>query len=135
VVGRSKRPFGQWNVDLPVEDSLESIQYTMQELITHLVRNEVQAFIERQEARRLTQILSPEQITEGILAGKVDLGERDFNQDVDVEEAIETALHAFQDGLYVVFVDRNQIDSLTDTFSLTDGTEVTFLRLVALAGG
>jgi hypothetical protein len=135
VAGRPKRPFGQWDVALPSEPSQTSLTFSLRELISHLVEHEVRAFLERQETRRLAQILGPEEIEAGVRAGKVDLGERDLDQEVDMSEAIETALQAFDDGLYYVFVDREQVQTLESAITLQEGSLVTFIRLVALSGG
>jgi hypothetical protein len=54
---------------------------------------------------------------------------------LDVDEAIATALQAHEDGLFQVVVDDRTIDSLDDVVQLHDGSQLLFLRLVALSGG
>ena len=63
-------------------------------MLTLLVVREVEAFHERQEERRLAQVLSPAAIAQGAARGKIDPGERDPGPSVDVvaAEPVELAL-------------------------------------------
>jgi hypothetical protein len=54
---------------------------------------------------------------------------------VDEAAAVANALQAFEDGLYYVFVEDAHQTALDEPVRLRDGSRVTFLRLVALAGG
>lgn len=108
----------------------------LRDLITRIVHEEVAAFQARQEAGRLLHVLTEQDIMRGLMKGKIDSGGRDAtDQEVNVEEAVGTALLAFEDGLYYVFVDDEQQTDLEQEVSLRPESRVTFLRLVALAGG
>lgn len=50
-------------------------------------------------------------------------------------QGIENALLAFEDGLFVVFVDEREIKALDDTIYLTQESEIVFLKLIFLTGG
>lgn len=109
---------------------------TVCELLETVVRSEVAAFGARQEARTVLQTLSPAQIAEGVTKGKIDSGGRpDEVQPVDADESVQVALQAFTDGLYYVLINDDQKANLDDAFAVSGETRVTFLRLVALAGG
>ncbi len=109
---------------------------TVRDLLDAVVRSEVAAFQTRQEARTVLQTLSPAQIAEGVAKGKIDSGGReDERQPVDADESVKVALQSFEDGLYYVLINDDQKTSLSDSFTVTAETRVTFLRLVALAGG
>ena len=132
----SKRPlFPDRFLPYPPDLGRQGGRITLRELIDQIVRQEVAAFRERQEERRLFQILSQRQITQGAQRGKIDPGGRDLEQDVDGEAAAAVALLAFEDGLYYVFVDGEQQTMLDSTLPLHPDSTVTFVRLVALAGG
>jgi hypothetical protein len=105
------------------------------DLIGEIVRQEVTAFRERQDERRLFQVLSHTEIAQGAMQGKIDPGGRDLEQEVDMEAAVTTASQAFEDGLYYVFVDGEQQDELDTVLTVQPDSTVTFVRLVALAGG
>ena len=107
----------------------------LQDLITHIVLAEVADFEQRQEARRFVRHLSPEEIHTGAAHGRVDPGGRLASEPVDPQAAVETALLAFEDGLYYIFVDGTQITGLDDPVTLRDESQLTFVRLVPLAGG
>ncbi|MEM8780128.1 MAG: hypothetical protein AAGF26_14900, partial [Cyanobacteria bacterium P01_G01_bin.49] len=70
-----------------------------------------------------------------VLQGKVDMGGKDYEQDVDIDGAIETALQAFEDGFYYVFIDDEQIETLDQLVVLKENSQLLFLRLVPLVGG
>ena len=131
VMGKTQPIFTDWQLPLPKPDSI----ITLRDLLTHIVRAEVGGFETRQRQRRLMQVLSPAQIRAGIQQGKVDLGGSDLEQEVDSQGAIETALQAFADGLYFVFLDEQQQESLETPVQLQPTSQLLFLRLVPLVGG
>ena len=96
---------------------------------------EVSAFQSRQAEQKLQQFLSQKAIAEGLVQGKVTLGDRDFEQEVDPGAAVDVAILGFIDGLYFVFIDDEQQEDLDAPVTLTPESRMTFIRLVALAGG
>src|SRR5262245_7955507 len=97
VVGRRKPLIPDWQIPWPPDEEEDGENLTLRELITRIVHNEVQAFEKRQEERKLARILTEKEIESGLEKGRVDSGGRDLNQKVDVEEAVGTALQAFED--------------------------------------
>jgi hypothetical protein len=134
VVGQKRPLVTDYQLPLPPELT-DSGRMTLRDLITCIVVEEVDAFRQRQEERRLAQVLSPKDIERGAQQGKIDSGERDLQQDVDDDAAVATALQAFEDGLYYVFLDDVQQESLDQTVFVGEDSRVMFIRLVALAGG
>ncbi len=134
VVGQRKPLFTDYHVPMP-PDVNSSGRMTLRDLITKIVLHEVEAFRHRQEQGRLAQVLSPAEIEAGASRGKIESGERDMAQEVDDDAAVGTALQAFEDGLYFVFLDDEQQESLDQTVFVNDDSRVMFVRLVALAGG
>lgn len=131
----AKALFPNFQMTLP-EAWRDGAVITVGDLLDTVVRSEVAAFQTRQEARTVLQTLSPAQIAEGVAKGKIDSGGReDERQFVDADESVKVALQAFEDGLYYVLINDEQKSSLSDSFAVTSTTRVTFLRLVALAGG
>lgn len=133
VIGKRRPIFSDWSVPIP-PCQLNS-PFTLRALITCVVRAEVQAFQQRQTEQKLQQFLSKNAIHQGLVEGKVTLGDRDFEQVVDQEAAIETAIMGFIDGLYYVFLDDVQQEELDATVHLKLDSRLTFIRLVALVGG
>lgn len=134
VVGQRRPVFTDWRVPLPPEaDGRRPL--TLRDLITVVVNNEVEAFKGRQEERRLARVLTKEQIEEGAAKGKIESGEREFQQEVNADAAVGTALQAFEDGLYFVFLDDVQQERLDQEVAVKNDSHLMFVRLVALAGG
>lgn len=134
ALGRKKPLFDDYSVPPPKRlNAGEAI--TLRELIGHVVRAEVAAFKERQAERRLLKALSARDIASGLAAGKVDSGGSELNQVVDPEEAVATAVEAFGDGLYLVVVDGQEVKSLDAPLTLSETSQLTFVRLTMLAGG
>lgn len=109
-------------------------QLRLRDLIEGVVASEVQAFQERAEERAFLRVLSPSEINEGAARGKVDMGGREQNADVDLEEAKGVALQAFEDGLYLVLIDEAEVKELDAHIALGPDSKVVFLRLAFLAG-
>lgn len=137
--GRGKGLFPTFQMPLPPEwtgTDDRAGRVTLRDFIARVVRAEVAAFRERQEQRTVIQALTAAQIAEGVAKGKVDSGGRpDEVQDLNDEAAVGAALQAFEDGLYFVFIDDQQKERLDEEIILRPEARVTFLRLVALAGG
>ena len=133
--GRGRALFPTWQMPLPADGDEASGCRTLRDLIARVVREEVSAFRERQAERRLVRALTATQIAEGAAKGKIDMGGREDMQEVDADAAVATALQAFEDGVYYVFVDDQQVETLDAPVRLRSESRVTFLRLVALAGG
>lgn len=112
-----------------------SSQPTLTELLTRIVTLEVNAFRERQADNQFLRVLTETQLLEAADTGKINLGGQEFTQEVNTDEAIQTAIQAFQDGLYYVFNGETQIEYLTDVVNLELHQDIMFLRLVALVGG
>ena len=128
VVGR-RGTLASWEIQEPCHAALLS------HLIAALVEREVRAFRERQEERKLTRVLTGEEILTAAESGRVHLGGDDLAQSVDTALAVEAALTAFRDGLYFVFIDDVQLESLDAPVHLNAGSQLLFLRLTPLVGG
>ena len=132
VLGQRKRPFEPWELNL-FESKVETL--SLEKFLSHVVLQEIEAFKIRQEERKLLQVLSKEEMAAGTLKGKIDMGGRDLEQEIQPQEAIENALLAFKDGFYYVFVDQKQIEKLEEEITLYPNSHIMFLRLVPLVGG
>jgi hypothetical protein len=135
VLGRKKPLFSDWSMPLPPNTGGGGDPWTLRKLITHIVLEEVAAFRQRQEERKLIKALTAAQIEEGIAKGKVDRGGRDLKQKVDPEAAVATALQAFEDGIYLVVLDGAEQRDLDKEIYVQPDSRVTFVRLALLSGG
>ncbi len=108
---------------------------TLRDLIERVVVEQVKLFRERQQNRKFIRALTEQQIEEGAAKGKIEMGGRDLDQQVDTDHAIGNALQAFEDGIYLVSIDGRRYRELDEQVYLQPGSHVTFIRLVLLAGG
>lgn len=132
TLGSRVRPFEPWEVQF---SGATSETLPLKAFLTRIVLQEVEAFKLRQEERKLERVLSPAQLSEAAARGKVDMGGRDLTQALDPGAAVETALLAFEDGIFYVFVDEVQIETLATPITLYPYSHVLILRLVPLVGG
>lgn len=123
-----KKKIKQFEVEL--QSSVENLE----DLIVEIVKSEVKRFNDKQENPSIVSFLSNQAINEQSESGKVSFGDM-YNQDKAIEhEAIENALLAHTDGMFVVFVDDEEIKDLKENITITEHSEVVFLRLTFLTG-
>lgn len=108
---------------------------TLKALLCAIVEQQVTLFNAKRSNNNLLPYLEASQIEAQAADGKVDFGATYNPQTVNSNAAIETALQAFEDGLFYVFVNEHKINSLDNTIELRPETSLLFLRLVALTGG
>jgi len=131
----SRRPlFADWSIPLAPDDFGGGEGLTLRDLIALVVRAEVAAYESRREARRLDRVFSRERIERGAAEGRVAPEAREGAAAPPVEEAVETAVTAFEDGIYLVAIDGVEVREVEARVSVRADTRVTFIRLVLLAG-
>lgn len=132
----SRRPlFADWSIPMPPIWREEG-GVTLRHLIQRVVVDEVQAFRERQEARQVFRALTARQISDGAERGKIEMGGSEVDiQNVSETEAVAVAWQAFEDGLYLVVIDEEDVRELDREIHLQPDSRVTFIRLTMLAGG
>ena len=135
VMGKRQPLVPDWQVPWPPEEHDSGEPVTLRQLIARIVRQEVAAFQGRQADRRMVRLLTERQIADGLARGRVEAGGRDLSQRVDPDEAVGTALQAFEDGLYLVMLDGEEQRELDRQIFLQAESRVIFIRLVMLAGG
>ncbi len=128
-----RRALPDWIIPLPPPRAGRPMR--LRDLITTIVRAEVAQFQARQAERQLVRWLTASEIEAAAGRGKVDLGDRDDVQAVAPDEAVGAALLAFEDGLYLVFVDGAQQHDLDAEVMARPDSRLTFVRLTLLAGG
>jgi len=135
VMGQKRMQIPESVFTLPSDRKPDGAPLTLRDLITRIVLEEVAAFRQRQEERRLLRVLTEAEIARFAKLGKVNPGGQDIQQEVDLQEAVKAALQAFEDGLYYVFIDGVQQRSLDDPVRIREDSRILFVRLVPLVGG
>lgn len=133
ALGKRKPLLADFSVS-PPENFGDGDDFTLRDLIGHVVRQEVAEYRQRRKRNRFDRVLTERQIEEGAIRGKVDPGGKTHVQPVDEETAVASALLAFEDGLYLVIVDEIERKSLDEPLRLSPDSRITFIRLTFLAG-
>jgi hypothetical protein len=139
-IGR-KRPI--ITKELKINSIAADSKIELRNLIKEIVKIEVNEFQNRlkdqnfheNNKNNILSYLSPEEIEDKARKGKVAIGNIKNKNDVDLDEAIDTAILAFEDGIYFVFIDGEKIENIDDLIQLKNDSELMFLRLTMLAGG
>lgn len=107
---------------------------SLRELLTEIVQINVAEYNVKAVEPWIMKYLSAEETENQLKTGKVGFGERKSDIQANVQKAIETAILAFEDGIYRVFSGENEVPSLDGTLSLKEGDVLTFIRFTMLAG-
>lgn len=113
---------------------LEKEPHTVKELITQMVTLCVGDYNAHMESQELLKNLSLANMEDQAAAGKISFGVNYGEECADEESAVANALQCFEDGIYRIFCGTEQLQKLEDTIALTEGCELTFVRLTMLAG-
>lgn len=113
---------------------LESVPSTLREFIAQIVRINVNEYNHKAVEPLIIKYLSNEDIESQAEIGKVDFGELRQDTKADVKKAIETAILAFEDGIYRVFISEDEVSFLDEPLSIKEGDVLTFIRFTMLAG-
>lgn len=131
----SKRPLlDDWSFSPPPDWRYDGNAPTLRDVITRIVREEVAAFKSRQRQRATFQAMTEVEVQEAARRGAVKPGLEGPEQEVNEDAAIANALQAFEDGIYLIFIDEQEQTSLDRQVFLREDSTIKFVRLVMLAG-
>ena len=106
---------------------------TTKDLITELVKINVEKFNKKIDERDILSIMTNENIAKAARIGKIG-DEVHGDKKANLEKALDTAYLAFEDGLYCIFINDEQTEKLDDSLNLKDGDILTLIRLTMLSG-
>lgn len=106
---------------------------TTKDLITELVKINVEKFNKKIDEKDILSIMTNENIAKAARIGKIG-DEVHGDKKANLKKALDTAYLAFEDGLYCIFINDEQSEKLDDSLDLKDGDILTFIRLTMLAG-
>ncbi|CAN0593884.1 unnamed protein product [Ectocarpus sp. 12 AP-2014] len=117
-----------------IEIFLDTTPQNLRELIAACVRHEVKKYNEKREGENVLSFLNATEIQEQSEKGKIGFGDLANKTLAQEETAIENAMVAFKDGLFLVFVDDNEITDLETPLNLNEQSVLSFIRMTFLAG-
>ncbi|SES77353.1 hypothetical protein [Thorsellia anophelis] len=131
-----KHPIKQEQITLP---SLTA-PITLKSLIEALVVQQIDEYVKKpvhqfESADNLSlSPIAPTSLISMMSAGKYHFDVNYNNNVVETDKAIACALEAYLDGLFVVFVDDQKIESLETQLQIEESSVITFIRLTFLVG-
>lgn len=114
--------------------TLNQTPKNLKALLIACVKNQVDTFNTKRTAVNVIGFLTPTQIEEQAHSGKIDFGDITNTNLANQQQAIDNVLLAFKDGLFVVFVDDNEITDLQTPLQLSSDSVIAFIRLTFLVG-
>ena len=117
---------------MPIEIDASAI-VTSNDLISRIVRNNVQNYNNKAIDAPLFPYLTEDAIADKAKSGKIGFGDRKNENVQDEDEAVENALSCFADGIFRMFINDVEV-GVNQPISLEEGAEITFIRLTMLTG-
>jgi hypothetical protein len=107
---------------------------TLRQLIKNMVAQQLKALQDKNNEAEWLAYLMPEDIQEQGEAGKIGFGAI-YNEGVpDIEGAMDTAITAYEDGLFKVFLNDEELQGLDEPLIIQEDDNVVFIRFTMLAG-
>ena len=132
-LGKKHPVLSEQKIEIAYGDS----NISLENLLELIVQHQVDAFNAKSfEVEDEDYVKIPQDSYLNILTdtGKVGFGSIYNLKKADVRKAQEHAIQAFEDGMFVVFYNDEQLEDLTQTIDLSLQHSFTFIRLTFLAG-
>lgn len=132
-LGKKHPVLSEQKIEIAYEDS----NISLENLLELIVQQQVDAFnaksfeLEDEDYAKIPQDSYLNILTD---TGKVGFGSIYNLKKADVQKAQENAIQAFEDGMFAVFYNDEQLEDLTQTIDLSLQHPFTFIRLTFLAG-
>ncbi|REC52223.1 hypothetical protein DRF62_15970 [Chryseobacterium piscium] len=121
----------------PLEIAFDGSDISLENLLRLVVQQQVEAFNVKSfewEDEDYTKIPTENYLNILTDTGKVGFGSIYNQKKADLEKAQENVIQAFEDGMFAVFYNDEQLDNLTQNINLSLQHTLTFIRLTFLAG-
>ena len=118
-----------------VEHEISGDAVCLKALIEEIVLHNVKAYNNKKVDSLITNFLTSDEIEEMAQKGKVGFRERYNIEKQDPQKAVSNAIQAFEDGIYRVFINDNEIENLQTPISLKENDHLAFIKFIMLAGG
>ena len=106
---------------------------TAKELISYIVKENVREYNEKEVDAEMFKYLTQENFQRQETIGKIGFADRKNEKNQDEENAVENALQCFEDGIYRMLINENEVSHLGE-IEINEEDVITFIRLVMLAG-
>ena len=111
---------------------LENNPKDVRELLIEVVKTSVNKYINEKDS--VIDYLDFRQINDKEEAGKITNGQSYDDRIPNLNDAIQNALSSFEDGIVRVFLEGVELVDLDQELDLVDGSNITFVKMIMLAG-
>ncbi|MBQ0152723.1 MAG: hypothetical protein KBS61_07520 [Chryseobacterium sp.] len=132
-LGKKHPILSEQKIEIEYQDS----NITLEHLLKAIVKQQVETFNAKSfelEDEDLIKLPIDNYLNILTDTGKIGFGSIYNQKKADLQKAQENAILAFEDGLFAVFCNQEQIKHLADTIDLSLDPTFTFIRLTFLAG-
>ena len=131
---RMKKPGVRRSRELPlVPFVLDKKPENVRELLLELTALGVKDYNERKDTENILAFLTRDEIEEQANRGKISFGSH-VGEDADLKKAAANTIQCFEDGIYRVFADEEELTNLEDKIPWKEGMIFTLIRLTMLSG-
>ncbi|MFB7141916.1 hypothetical protein ACFCYN_19870 [Gottfriedia sp. NPDC056225] len=113
---------------------IDNIPLNLEELVKELISINVNTYNQKEIDFPFLPYLTEDEINLKSTVGKIGFDLKYNDTIADLNEAIANALQAFQDGLFKVFLNDKEIESLQENIELNENDEIVFIKLTMLSG-
>lgn len=103
-------------------------------LVSDLIREFVSICVKDFNQEKIIDYLLEQDIKDNADVGKIGFNDRENKNKQDVAKAIDNAIQSYEDGIYRIFVNDEEVGALNDSINLKQDDTITFIRLTMLAG-
>lgn len=132
-LGRKHPVLSEQKIEIDYEDSVISLENLLK-LVVHQQVVEFNAQSFELEDEDYTKIPTDNYLNILTDTGKVGFGSIYNLKKADVQKAQDNAIQAFEDGMFAVFYNDEQLENLDQSIDLSLRHSFTFIRLAFLAG-
>ena len=128
-ITRKQNGIASMTIECP--QKIGNVAELLEAVVTHMVAEYKKR---KEQSEELLPVVTGQEIEEKSASGKVGFGILYGRKNPSLKKSIQTAQQCFEDGIVALFVDGKQLLRLEEEIELTEESELTFVRLVPLAG-
>lgn len=102
--------------------------------VRELIEKFVQICVTQFNDKKVVDYLLTSEIEDTSDIGKIDFGDKENKIKQDLQKAIDNAVQSYEDGIYRIFINKNELGKIDESVSIKNDDELTFVRLTMLAG-
>lgn len=103
-------------------------------VVSDLIREFVSICVRDFNQDKIIDYLIEQDIEDNADVGKIGFNDRENKNKQDMKKAIDNAIQSYEDGIYRIFLNDEEVGALSDSINLRQDDTITFIRLTMLSG-